>query len=178
MALFFLQEGVDELVSAGLILSISAGVARGHIVCLTICLQHDARKPSYAPEAEPPPSDKLRRLSARRQLTDTLRTKLTRNANGRSGREAGIAPSAGSEVHQSFGRRLYGEGEGPQMADCASTGSVPQSYRWPDAHRSCPDSVCGGAISSGLSRIASLRIMADSQNKQTKPVYDRTHKAP
>ena len=66
----------------------------------------------------------------------------------------------------------------PQLTDCASTGSVPQSYRWPDAHRSCPDSVCGGAISSGLSRIASLRIMADSQNKQTKPVYDRTHKAP
>ena len=69
-------------------------------------------------------------------------------------------------------------GHSPLVADCASTGSVPQSYRWPDAHRSCPDSVCGGAISSGLSRIASLRIMVDSQNKQTKSVYDRTHKAP
>lgn len=85
---------------------------------------------------------------------------------------------AAFRVEQTFHCQLAGDQQLPLLADCASTGSVPQSYRWPDAHRSCPDSVCGGAISSGLSRIASLRIMADSQNKQTKPVYDRTHKAP
>jgi len=57
------------------------------------------------------------RFCGLRPVTYAMRPFVANALNGGSGRKAGIAPPAGSEVHRSFRLRLCGETEGQQLAD-------------------------------------------------------------